>query len=979
MKDHLGRSMVARLAWAMALAAGGGIVAIGDAARAQVLYEDVRIQGRELHAFRDDSQDVLVALGDFRLDAGAVRLSGRDAVVWVAPKSGGRQTRQEITVYVEGDARRMQDGKVVRRGQSLLSSLEVEGRVIAEGTLSRQSLADFPLYQRAAQARATGATAPRPVAQTAPAAPQAAPSPAAPPGAPQEQAVGQTQPASAAAEQESRPAPPPPPPGPQALKPVNYFADQASSVELGAGEDWRRAVVLRGGVYVSQGDPDSDLFLELRSQSAVIFFRKAPPQPTEKPPSPLRLRLEAAPGQEIPDGVYLEGDVAISRGERALRGPVAYYDFVAEQAVMLDPVFRTIQEQRNIPVYIRANEARMLSASELLFRDAQVTSSDFETPSYAIAAKTAYLKDTAVYDDTGQRLSPPSWEGRLKHARWNIYDVPVFYWPYTHADFEQGHTALRKVGIGYDRDLGYGVESQWQLFRLLGLVRPQGFRGVLDLDYFERGLMGGPSVQYARRDYSGYSQAYGVFDQGDDDFGDRRSDIRAPDQRGRVLMRHKQYLPNQWLLQAELGYVSDRNFMEAYFPAEHFAGKEQETLLYARKQQDNWALTALLQQRLNRFDTQTEAAPDLGFALAGQPLLEDALTFHDESHAGLLRWRVDQDPRRRGAVSDSDFMERLDTRNEIDAPLHAGPVNVMPYAAGRLSHWGDAPPGGEHNRAYGQVGVRANTHLWRVYNSASSRLLDIHRLRHIITPEATAFASDNGGQGPDKLFPMDPSIEQHLIRLGGAAVGIYQRLQTKRGPAADQRNVDWMRLDLVAMFYDTNQGDGRPSNGDFFWYRPEYSLPRNSLNGHYSWQVSDSTAFLSNLNYDLNRGIIGQADAGVALSRDPRARYYAGWRWLRDLDSELGTFGLNYQLTRKYSFSAFEQYDFDFDGGRNTATNVSLIRKFERWYAGVTVTFIQRRAQDDEVAVMLTLWPEGVPELRLGSRQLDVFGSSQEN
>ena len=85
--------------------------------------------------------------------------------------------------------------------------------------------------------------------------------------------------------------------------------------------------------------------------------------------------------------------------------------------------------------------------------------------------------------------------------------------------------------------------------------------------------------------------------------------------------------------------------------------------------------------------------------------------------------------------SGSDFMQRLDTRNEIDAPLHAGALNLMPYATGRLTNWGDRPSDGDYNRAYGQVGLRANTHLWRVYNNASSRLLDVNRLRHIVTPE----------------------------------------------------------------------------------------------------------------------------------------------------------------------------------------------------------------------------------------------------
>ena len=82
--------------------------------------------------------------------------------------------------------------------------------------------------------------------------------------------------------------------------------------------------------------------------------------------------------------------------------------------MICQPVFRTIQEQRDIPVYIRAREARQLAARAVpkgpalrgyqwTFRDALVTTSDFYTPEYHIAAKRVYLEDTTPYDEKGGR------------------------------------------------------------------------------------------------------------------------------------------------------------------------------------------------------------------------------------------------------------------------------------------------------------------------------------------------------------------------------------------------------------------------------------------------------------------------------------------------------------------------------------------------------------------------------------------------
>jgi len=556
--------------------------------------------------------------------------------------------------------------------------------------------------------------------------------------------------------------------------------------------------------------------------------------------------------------------------------------------------------------------------------------------------------------------------------------VPILYWPYVHQDFTQGHTALRKAQIGQNGDFGFGLETEWHLFRLLGLIRPEGYDGRLELNYYERAILAGIRLEYDRPTYSGYALAYGLIDrEEEDDFGDQRKDLTAPRQRGRFLFRHKQLMPQDWLLQLETGYTCDRNFTEAFFPSEFYAGKEQETLLYAKKQRDNWALTGLAQYRLNRFDTQTESAPELAFYLLGEPLLRDQLSFFSESRAGVKRWRpadYTQGPGR----TDSDLFARLDTRNEVNWPIHLGPMNIVPYATGRLTYWEDMPSDGERRRPYGQAGIRANMHIWRVYNSAASRLWDVNRLKHVITPEVVAFVSDSAGVDPDELFPMDAGIERLLIRQSGVAVGLRQRLQTKRGRAGDRRTVDWMRLNILAGFYD-NGPDSRSSNGDFFSYRPEYSLGRNHINGEYIWEISDSTSFLADMNYDVTRGVLGHANAGLAVVRNPRLRYYFGWRAIKDLDSSVATFGFDYKINPKYSLSLFEQYDFDYRGGENNATTLSIIRKLPRWYAGLTVTYVQDRLEGDEMGIMLAFWPEGIPEVRIGSLRMNVLSRSGRN
>jgi len=969
MNDHVRH----RRTW-WPIAAAVLLAAAGAATGAGYLHEDARIEGKEIHSFEDDGRQVSVVLGSFRLTLGKHSVSGRDAVLWIRSSSASDgHGVHEITVYVEGDARVVEPGRAVTTDRTMLVTVRNRGMLRASGTMSDRPLKQFPLYQRAvAQRKASRQVSGVPAGG----------------GAGPELTITTQPVVQEAAKVGEKPAPPvrvSKPTPIQRTDPVHFHAAKFTSQEIGEGPDKRRATIARGNVYLSQGQADSELFLELRAQRAVVFSRQRQGGGGANVPWAPKVRGMKLPGggEEAVTGVYLEGDVVISRGERFFRGPAAYYDFTSYRAYVCDPVFRTVQTQRNVPIYIRATEARILSEREAVFTDAKVSTSDFYTPTYHIGARRAQIRNETPYDETGERLGEHRWLASLEHATLNVRDVPVGYLPKTQTDFTQGHTALRQVEIGQRSNLGFGGQTEWHLFRLLGLLRPKGFKGTAEFGWYDRGPIGGINLEYERESFSGYSTMHGLIDDDEnDDFGRRRENIEAPGSRGRILARHKQFLAKDWQLQFELSYLCDRNYLEQFFPGEFYAGKEQETLLYAKKQRDNWAFTTLLQYRLNRFEEQTESAPEVGFHLVGEPLLDDRLTFFSESRAGAKRFRRDE------AISDThgDFFARLDSRNEIDWPMHFGPLNVVPWVAGRATYWSDRPEVGDVDymtdedgrfcRLWGQVGARANMHVWRVYPNVRSRLWDLRGMKHVITPEVVAFLSDtNNGARPEELWPMDPDIEEHLFRQSGVAVGVSQRLQTKRGPADEMKTVDWMRLKVVMGVYD-NGPDTQPADGRFFFYRPEYSLGRNHVNAEYLWNISDSTAFLSDVNWDMTTSRVRRWNVGMAVSRDPRLRYYLGVRRILDHDSAIGTVGLSYQINRKYSVSAFQQVDMDYNGHRTLATRLTLVRKFPRWYVGGTLAC--NRSTGD-IGLYVTLWPEGIPEARIGSGRYAMQSYSDRN
>ncbi len=920
----------------------------------QPLYLDVDVllTGKEMLSFSSDGEIVNVVVGDFAMTVGQRQISGRDAVVWIKESRLGDQILRRIEVYVEGSADR--PAKVVEPDGTTTTDREIYVTVSHRGAFRARVGAhgegdarELPQFKRAVQKRKEY-LAPRPASQPAPAGATGDDTTTVGPVVQPSPTLGESH-------------------------PVSFRADTISSEEIPDPRDPKKTLrvsIAKGNVYISQGDPDSDLFLEVRADWAVIYTAS-----------------QEAPEGELAEnivGAYLEGDVVMRRGDRTIRGNRLFYDFQIGRALILQPVLRSVQEQRNIPVYIRATEGRQTAARadpgardlrirgyQWKFKDALVTSSDFYSPGYHIGSRRVVMEDTSLYDAKLVRVSEGRWRTTLTNNTFNIGGLPVLWWPKFTGDVEEGHSALRKAQIGNDSRFGFGAETDWHLFRLLGVPRPEGFRGNLEADYYKRGFILGTRVRYDRSNYSGYGLAYGVLDNaGEDDFGTDRKNVPAQRERGRLLWRHKQFLPRDWQVQLEASYLCDRNFLEEYFPVEFWAGKPQENLLYAKKQRNNWALTVLTQWRLNDFLTTTESFPDVAGYLIGQSLWKNRLTYYGQGKAGVVRYRPDEAL----ATASSSSTFRADWRDDLHMPFQLGPVKVVPFIGDRLTYWSQTPADGGLGRVIGRIGLNATTHIWRIYNDVDSRLWNLHRIKHVITPYGRVFATCANVQ-PDRVFPYSPNVEEDVRRLRGGVVGVKQIWQTKRGPADDRHTVDWLRIDMAGSFFG---GDNTtlPADGRYFLRRPTLSLARNALNTNVAWQVSDATTLLLDTNFDVDSGNLAVTNGGVSVVRDPRLAYYLGVQQIKDLESTVGEFAVRYKIDRKYTVGLFQQYDFNSSDGSNQVTSLTLTRKFSRLYVSFTMVYERVRGG---ASVFISVWPEGISEIRLGGSRFTMFGTSDDN
>jgi hypothetical protein len=743
-----------------------------------------------------------------------------------------------------------------------------------------------------------------------------------------------------------------------------------------------------GRFYIYQKQDEKGGLLELQADNAVIFLSAEESQTEEGKKSAENMLT----GMQA---IYMSGDIVLTNGQRTIRADEIYYDFQKKKAIAINAVMRNFDTREGIPIYVRAAKLRQMAENEFAADDITLTTSEFYLPQISFNASNITITDTTPTDEQQGKVSKSSYDAKMHDVRFKMYDKTIFSWPYMRSNLQRPDLPIKSVRLGHDNISGSFVETRWYLARLLGLQEPEGTDSTLALDYYsERGIGGGIETEYTGENYFGRILGYAIHDSGEDRLGrhsNRRNLEPERELRGRFQWQHRQFLPYNWQLTAEASYLSDKNFLESFYRKEYYISKEQETLVHAKRIEDNWGLSFLGKTRINDFANTLEELPSAEFHWTGQSFFDDKLTFYSDTQASRLRQRyassyIDPGPEQ--------FYSFATTRNEVDMPMTIGRAKVVPFVAGTVAYedglgfyreLDGSMAEGQENVWFGETGIRASIPpYWKVYPNVKSQLWDLNQLRHLIKPYLTAVAYTQN----DSVFEQRDTLN----------VGISQRLQTKRGFGEKQRNVDWMRLDMDVTWVN-NPGDASAGADKFIWNKPfippintfSQVIPqqdrrgtdlfgprRNYFGADYSWLLSDTTAVLSDMNFDMQSGVVQQFNVGFSHLRWPNLQYYIGSRYLRRLDNGYGeygsnafTFAITYVLDPRYTVVYSQQLDFDY--GEVVRSDITLIRQYHRLYWGLTFSADESL---DRQSIVFSLWPQGVPGLAMGDRKYIGLGGS---
>ena len=711
--------------------------------------------------------------------------------------------------------------------------------------------------------------------------------------------------------------------------------------------------------------------------------------------------------------LYLEGDIVLRQGERIIYAESMYYNIATEQGMILNAeAITTIPEYQGI-VRLKSEVMQQVSEGNFIAFDAAVTSSRMGVPRYWLQSERLQLTDrqrTVADPITG--LTTIESEPFVQSNNNFVYfgGAPIAYWPTFSTSLERPAFYLAGAKIKNDNIFGTQVLLDWDLFQLLGIENaPRGVDWELTTDYLsDRGPAIGTSTRYDLPALFGIpGPVRGIYDSwliDDDGFDNLGSDRRqlTPEEsiRGRSLLRHRHYLPYDQELIAELGLVSDRNFLEQFLENEWDQDTDHRTGLRYRRYGRSHLFELSAQVRLNDFFTETERLPQLDHYVIGNSLLGDRITWTAHSKVGYNRLRVADDP-----VDPAEALEYSPlpgeveskgvvaaTRQEIAAPIQLGPVRVVPNVSGEVSHYGEAADGNDLTRLLGQAGVRASLPMWTVDPSIESSLLNVRGLAHKVEWTAEYFYADSDTNFDElPLYdPLDDNAQEQFRRrfiddtFGGLPLparfdprtyalrhgyqryvvspsdvvaddlqqfrlGLHQRWQTKRGLPGRERIVDLFQFDLDTILFPDADRDNFGETVGPTTYDVRY-------------HVGDRVSLLSDGYFDFFGDGLRSISAGVRSSRPGVGDIYLGVLSLEGpISSTVLRATTDYRLNEKWIVSGATTYDFGNTG--NVGQSIALTRIGESMLIKLGVNVDEGR---DNVGVGFAIEPRFWPRPRLG-------------
>jgi hypothetical protein len=666
--------------------------------------------------------------------------------------------------------------------------------------------------------------------------------------------------------------------------------------------------------------------------------------------------LSAAEGE-----FYLEGDIVFRQGDNVIYADSMFYNVTRETGMVLDAeAITTIPEYQGV-VRLKAEVLQQISRGNYRAFDAAVTSSRMGVPRYWLQSERLefYEKSRNLIDPrTGLLVADNDPFVSSGSSFVFLGGIPIFYWPKFSTSLERPVFYLSDVAVRNDNAFGSQLLLDWDLFQLLGIENvPEQVQWELSTDYLsKRGPAIGTSLDYDLPGLLGYAgrtqgilDVWGIYDNGVDRLGQGRLEVTPETKRrGRAFLRHRQQLSSNLAFFAELGWISDYNFMEQYLENEWDQDSDDVTGLRLQKYHHNQLFDLATNVRVNDFFMEVERLPSLNHYLLGGTFLGERVTWQMQNHASYSRLRVGDPPTDPTQAAQSyPLPGEIEsegvigwTRQELSVSLPVGPINFRPIGSFEAAYYGEDADGESLTRLLGQAGLQMNLPMVRIDPTIQSSLLNMKGMAHKLDWTAEYWYSESnedyddfplyqrlddnaqeqfrrrfigttfGGSLPDQFDPRNYAFRQgiqHRVTnpvgvvagdLQQLRLGLNQRIQTKRGATGLERIVDIIQFDIGTILFPKSDRDNfgetiGPTTYDFRYH------------------LGDRYSILSDGYIDFFDGGLTSISAGLRTSRPGVSDSYFGLLSLEGpISSTVFRSAYDYRLNEKWIISGGVAYDF---------------------------------------------------------------------
>ena len=695
-------------------------------------------------------------------------------------------------------------------------------------------------------------------------------------------------------------------------------------------------------------------------------------------PADLARGMPLLQSTEMKFQVYLEGNILIRHRQNTITATHAFVDVDNDRALLMNAELRAVIPETGGVFRVRAERLRQLAADRFHAQNAWTTTSPYGQPGYRIQASDIFVEPgsqtpwTGIDPMTGEiSVGQPTWVTML-NTQFFVGEIPLLALPRISVPAEDPGIPIRRASVRHDRIFGMQVKTVWDLKKILSVPVPDEVEWDLLADFHSRRGPGiGTQATYnavnQMGQVTGEGRAIYQLDNGTDNLGlGRRRLIPEDEHRGQVIWRHRQRLPGSVSVFGEIGFLSDRNFVEQYDEISFDEDKDVETLAGIRQDFGVFSGELLVRPELTELETTTEWLPRADLYSFSAPLFDGAAYWSSHTSVGYAHLdpaNLPTDPNDPFSptllgtpwVQDAEGLVAM-SRHRIDVPFMLGPVNINPYVMGEAAFWDEGLLAEDIERFLVNAGVRANLSATKVMPFVQSRIFNLNGLAHKSnTSVEYSFtdASRNIGEialyneidenaqerfrnrAVLQVFPglVPPEFDPRFYAIrNGAGMWVSapwhelaedqqvvrlrwrNRLQTKTGPVHNPRIRDWMLWETGVSYFPESEHN----------FGERFGL----MYGNYRWNVGDRTSLLADGVRDFFENAQTYWNLGLLSQRSTRGSVYVSYRHVEAdnfLDSEILSASYSYQLSPKWISTASVAYEVAENESRGSSLTLSRI------------------------------------------------------